>query len=130
MNPVGERLGPAVLLGPVGVEFARRALLVALDMHKVNARAVPDGLLALAGLVGAAVPGSEGLPAPASAASCASDDVDTKEAAVILGCKVRNVRDLKDRGVLQTGRIIGGRLLFLRTELLAEAARRQEARSA
>jgi hypothetical protein len=53
--------------------------------------------------------------------------VTTAEAAAMLSCQVRNVRDLHTRGVLDSGRKVGGRLMFDRLEIEAEAHRRAEA---
>jgi excisionase family DNA binding protein len=58
-----------------------------------------------------------------SAHTATYDLVDTREAAAILGCKARNVRDLGDRGVLPRHRA-GGRWLFPIAAVEARAARR------
>lgn len=54
------------------------------------------------------------------------DPIDTKEAARMLGCGERNVRDLASRGVLPTSRHVGGRLQLDRIEVQAEADRRAQ----
>jgi hypothetical protein len=59
----------------------------------------------------------------------ATDLVDTKEAAAMLGCQPRNVRDLHARKVLESGRLVAGRLMFERVEIAAEVNRRAEARN-
>ncbi len=75
-----------------------------------------------------AAAGSAALPQLDDASWSSQDLIDTQEAAVMLGCKPRNVRDLHGRGVLESGRVVGGRLLLERAEVLAEAHRRQEVR--
>jgi hypothetical protein len=57
-----------------------------------------------------------------------TDLIGTREVARMLGCQPRNVRDLHAREVLASGRLVGGRLLFERTEVEAEAQRRAEDR--
>jgi len=71
--------------------------------------------------------GSEGVPQPAevSAWSVEPETVSTAQAAEILGCGPRNVRDLAARGVL-SGRLFGGRMTFDRDEIVAEQLRRSE----
>lgn len=138
MNPVGERLGPdVVILGPVGVHNARVAVSLALDLHRTHRKRVPAVLLELAALVGSEVDGSPahardgspGLPMPAPAPSCASDLIDTKEAARMLGCGVRNVVDLLDRGVLASV-LTGRRHRLERSEVAALKLRREDTRCA
>ena len=80
---------------------------------------------------GAAVGGSAELPPTGSLSWSAQDVVDTREAALMLGCGARNVRHLRARGVLESGRLgssrrASRRLLFDRSEVAAEALRRQE----
>lgn len=141
MSPVGTALsGGEVLLGPVGVEYVRRALAVALDMHQVHQRPVPPGLAATAALFrteGIGSPshaqiGSPGLPMPQEVSSCEpSDLVDTKEAAQMLGCGVRNVVDLVDRGVLTSARSGDGRRHRIpRSEVSLLKRRREDTRDA
>lgn len=54
------------------------------------------------------------------------DAITTQEAATMLDCGARNVRDLHRRGVLDSGRLVAGRLLLSRAEVVAEAVRRRE----
>jgi len=72
-------------------------------------------------------PGSAEVPQLADPSWSPQDDViDTREAAQLLGCGERNVRDLRSRGVLE-GRLVAGRLVFDRAEVAAEVLRRREA---
>lgn len=75
-----------------------------------------------------AAPGSAAVPQLDVSAWSSQDLVDTKEAAAMLGCQARNVRDLCSRGVFESGRQIAGRLLLQRVEIEAEVHRRAEAR--
>jgi hypothetical protein len=72
--------------------------------------------------------GSAAVPHPGDPALSCTDLVDTKEAAQMLDCQPRNVRDLCSRGVLDTARMVGGRLLIERLEVEAEVTRRAEVR--
>lgn len=75
-----------------------------------------------------AAPGSAAVPQSDGSSWSSQNLVDTKEAAQMLGCQPRNVRDLYSRGVLESGRRIAGRLLLERAEVEAEVHRRAEAR--
>src|SRR4051794_27375488 len=72
--------------------------------------------------------GSAAVPWADGSSSLGQDLIDTQEAARMLGCKPRNVRDLRKRGVLRSGRLVGDRWLIERVEVLAEVHRRAEAR--
>ncbi len=73
--------------------------------------------------------GSAAVPRLEESAWSSRDLIDTLEVARMLGCKSRNVRDLRARGVLE-GRLVGGRLAFERAEVAAEVLRRREASGA
>lgn len=60
-------------------------------------------------------------------ASDVEELVGTAEVARMLGCGTRNVRDLHARGVLDSGRLLGGRLLFERVEVEGLAQDRRSA---
>lgn len=75
-----------------------------------------------------AAPGSAALPQMEDLSPSLHEDlISSEEAASMLGCKPRNVRDLAVREVLRSGRKRAGRLLFERSEIEAEARRRAEA---
>ncbi len=82
--------------------------------------------LAAAEALATAPRGSAAVPQIAQTALLSQDLIGTSEVAAMLGCNPRNVRDLRAREVLRSGRIVGGRLLFERSEVVAEARRREE----
>ncbi|WP_135161123.1 hypothetical protein [Blastococcus sp. CT_GayMR20] len=76
----------------------------------------------------ASPPGNEEVPQIRQSASWSPQLINTEEAAAMLACTARNVRHLCQRGVLESGRTVGGRLLLDRLEVEAEVHRRAEAR--
>ncbi|MCU1668048.1 MAG: DNA-binding protein [Blastococcus sp.] len=128
--------GGQVLLGGSALLDVVRALQAAQRVTQRDGIAAPErwrGLLAqllsaAADAPATAPPGSAAVPQPDHSSWLPGDLVDTKEAAEMLGCKPRNVRDLNARGALESGRLVGGRLLLERTEIEAELRRRAEAR--
>ncbi|WP_369053899.1 MerR family transcriptional regulator [Kineococcus terrestris] len=77
---------------------------------------------------GTATRGSAEVPQLEQPSPLRQDLIETKEAARMLGCTPRNVRDLAQRGVLDSGRQVAGRLLLERTEVAALAQHRIESR--
>lgn len=73
-------------------------------------------------------PGRAAVPQLAVPAWSFSDQIGTSEVADMLGCKPRNVRDLRERGVLESGQLVGGRLLFARSEVSALLVNRRAIR--
>lgn len=69
--------------------------------------------------------GSAEVPQLAEVSAWSQETVSTAQAAELLGCGARNVRDLAARGVL-TRRLLGGRMRFDRDEIVAEQLRRSE----
>lgn len=76
----------------------------------------------------ASVEGSPELPPIHSLAGLRRDEIDSAEAARMLGCTARNVRDLHARGALPPGRMVSRRLLLDRRAVAAEVLRRREQR--
>jgi hypothetical protein len=74
----------------------------------------------------ASSPGIEELPPIAARSLSDEQPITTREAAELLGCTARNVRGLSSRGVLESGRVVAGRMIFDRTEVVAEVLRRAE----
>jgi excisionase family DNA binding protein len=70
------------------------------------------------------------LPRIAESASSSADLIDTREAARLLGCRPRNVRDLCHRGALESSTKHGGHWRVDRLEVEALVCRRAEARNA
>lgn len=138
MSPIGVALaGGEVLLGPVGVEYARRALVVALSVHHRNGRTPPAGLVELAEVLTA---GSERAQARSTSASTSAevsaagagaqsrelddllDPITTKEAATMLGCTTRNVTDRCARKAFVSARKTPAGWLVERDEVLERLA--------
>lgn len=133
------RLGNGqVLLGGSALLDVVRALSAAQQVARRDGispnarwRWLQDQLLAEAASIPGATapPGSAAVPQVADSAGLPQDLIDTKEAAQMLACKPRNVRDLHARGVLESGRLVAGRLLLERAEVAAEVHRRAEVAS-
>ncbi len=130
MSPVGLVLsGGEVLLGSAGVDFARRALVVALDLHRVHHRAVPVELAELAELLEVAASrysGGAEAEVPPSACPAPSDElvnpIGAKEVAAVLGCTVRNATALCLRGAFPSARMTPDGWRLERAELEARCA--------
>jgi len=134
-DPVGTALGSGVVLvGPVGVLRIAAALAAAEATGRrdgvrppsvfVELRALFEGAAAEARR--AAARGSAELPrtaAPSSSATSTApvvvDPIGSAEAAELLGCTARNLRDLCCRGVFDTAQILAGRWVVSRREVEA-----------
>jgi len=135
-DPVATALGGGmVLVGPIGVLRIAAALAASVEVTSrldgIRPPAVVVGLrelfdAAAAEARRAAASGSAELPrsaAPsssgASTAPVVVDPVGTAEAAELLGCTTRNVRDLCRRGVFETAAVLAGGWVVSRREVEA-----------
>lgn len=124
--------GGEVLLRGQSVLDAHFAMQAALDAQRRNQLPVrrsvqdlADALLSATNLHQVAEDrGSAEVP-PASAVppSAQDDSIDAKEAAVLLHCTSRNVRDLCCRGQIESARRVAGRWVMDRAEILSRTVR-------
>lgn len=124
--------GGEVLLRGQSVLDAYFAMQAALDAQRRNqlpvrrsVQQLADALLAAANLHQVAEdPGSAEVPLePAMPPSGQDDSIDVKEAAVLLHCTSRNVRDLCCRGQIESARRVAGRWVMDRAEILGRTTR-------
>lgn len=134
-GPLMHLGGGRVLLGGPALADVVRALEAAQHVTRANGYGPPPRWrwlleqLRTAARESAVTAPAEQLPqeVPHTAAappSSTSQWIGTREAASVLGCGERNVRDLALRGVLETARRERGRLLLDLDEVQAEAHRR------
>jgi hypothetical protein len=126
----GVLSGGEVLLVGVDVLVAEQGLRAAIDAQRRNGLPVRSEVAGLHGLLevaaarvrGSAGFGSAAVPFEADGAASSPEDlIDVREAAVLLGCKVRNVRDLCGRGVFGSARLLSGRWAVDRVEVESRA---------
>lgn len=119
-----------LLLGGAAVHDVAHALRLAARFARRDGIALPGRWRTLAAAVEAAaaqaMPGTAVVPRTASTAPSSVDEIGSTEAAELLGCGRRNVRSLAERGVLTSGRVVAGRLVLDRAEVLALVAHREQ----
>jgi hypothetical protein len=130
----GHLAGGWLLVAPVDAPAVARALRLARRVGERDGIAPPTSLLTLMAAVEAAeraaltaANGSAAVPREPDLPQSPPDGLSTLEAAVAIGCKPRNVRDLARRAVLSARR--HGRAWVLDPGEVAAYARRRRAAS-
>lgn len=104
--------------------LARFAVHDLISRHRLIRKRCPDQLYALRDHLDSSVRGTKTCaPQPQSPPSAVGELIDSTEAATILGCSERWVRDPRFRGRLG-GRKVGGRWLFPRQTVVEYAERK------